>query len=79
MLDFRLAPLSEEDLDNIWFYSVRTWSVEQAEKYIDKIMVICAICPESVKNAHGGGIKGYHLKTVISPAPTLTILSILVI
>ena len=29
----RLAPLAEEDLEDIWTYTARTWSVDQADRY----------------------------------------------
>ena len=30
---YRLSPLAEADLENIWDYTVETWSVDQAEIY----------------------------------------------
>jgi toxin ParE1/3/4 len=30
---YRLRPLAEGDLEDIWFYTLRTWSLEQAESY----------------------------------------------
>ena len=29
----RLAPLAEADLESIWLYTFRTWSLEQADLY----------------------------------------------
>lgn len=29
----RLAPLAEDDLEDIWTYTARTWSVDQADRY----------------------------------------------
>ena len=29
----RLAPLAEADLEDIWLYTFRTWSLEQADLY----------------------------------------------
>jgi toxin ParE1/3/4 len=31
--EFRLTPLAERDLEDIWYFTVETWSQEQAEKY----------------------------------------------
>lgn len=31
--EFRLTPLAERDLEDIWYFTVDTWSSEQAEKY----------------------------------------------
>lgn len=30
---YRLAPLAEADLEEIWLYTARTWSMEQADSY----------------------------------------------
>jgi len=32
-LTFRLSPLAESDLEEIWFYTFQQWSVEQADDY----------------------------------------------
>jgi toxin ParE1/3/4 len=34
---YRLSPLAERDLEDIWRYSARTWSVEQADRYVNGI------------------------------------------
>lgn len=30
---YRLSPLAEADLEEIWLYTFRQWSLEQADKY----------------------------------------------
>jgi toxin ParE1/3/4 len=30
---YRIAPAAEADLEDIWAYTVKTWSAEQAESY----------------------------------------------
>lgn len=35
MGSYRLARRAESDLEDIWDYTENTWSVEQAEKYLD--------------------------------------------
>ncbi len=30
---YRLSPLAETDLENIWLYTFKTWSLEQADSY----------------------------------------------
>lgn len=32
MAEYRLTPAAEDDLESIWTYSVRQWSVEQADR-----------------------------------------------
>jgi toxin ParE1/3/4 len=36
--EYRLSPAAESDLDDIWRYSAETWSVEQADRYIDGLV-----------------------------------------
>lgn len=35
--EYRLSPSASDDLDAIWDYTVRIWSVDQAENYIRAI------------------------------------------
>jgi toxin ParE1/3/4 len=35
---YRLAPRAIEDLDDIWRYSAETWSIPQADQYIDELV-----------------------------------------
>jgi len=30
---YKLSPLAEADLEEIWFYTFKTWSLEQADTY----------------------------------------------
>ena len=34
----RLSPLAENDLESIWLYTFKEWSLEQAEKYCGDII-----------------------------------------
>ena len=36
---YRLSPLAEADLEEIWLYTFRQWSVEQAEEYHNSIIM----------------------------------------
>jgi toxin ParE1/3/4 len=38
MVDYRLSPRARNDLETIWGYSFDKWGVEQANRYIDKII-----------------------------------------
>lgn len=35
---YRLAPRALDDLDGIWRYSAETWSIEQADQYVDELV-----------------------------------------
>ncbi len=37
-LAYRLSPLAESDLEDIWLYTYRQWSLEQADEYHQSIM-----------------------------------------
>lgn len=37
-LQYVLSPMAEEDLEHIWTYTAREWSVEQAETYTNDII-----------------------------------------
>ena len=38
MARYRLTPLAEKDLEDIWRYSCETWSATQADRYFADIM-----------------------------------------
>jgi len=35
---YRLSPLAENDLEDIWLYSFQSWSLEQADNYVANIL-----------------------------------------
>lgn len=37
-LTYRLSPLAESDLEEIWLYTFREWSLEQADGYHQSVM-----------------------------------------
>jgi toxin ParE1/3/4 len=37
--DYRLSPLAEADLEDIWLYTFKTWSLEQADSYQADLVV----------------------------------------
>jgi toxin ParE1/3/4 len=38
MGDYRLSPRAKGDLEEIWTYSVRQWSIEQADRYTNDLI-----------------------------------------
>ena len=34
---YRLAPAAEADLEDIWLYAARNWSIDQADRYTDAL------------------------------------------
>jgi toxin ParE1/3/4 len=47
VLELRLTPLAEADLEDIWHYTAQEWSEAQAERYIDTLLrsfdTLCAM------------------------------------
>ena len=50
---YRLAPASRHDLENIWQYTSRNWSVQQADRYLamledsfDQLLAMPELAPE---------------------------------
>lgn len=37
LAELRLSPAAEADLEDIWLYTARTWSAEQADRYLDAL------------------------------------------
>jgi len=37
---YLLSPLAEADLENIWLYTFKNWSLEQADSYINDIVTV---------------------------------------
>lgn len=35
--EYRLTPKAKEDLENIWLYTLETWGVKQANRYIENL------------------------------------------
>jgi len=38
MAEYRLTPRAEQDLEQIWRYTVEQWSTAQAEKYVGSLL-----------------------------------------
>ena len=37
-MKFILSNEAENDLENIWFYTFQTWSINQADEYLNRIV-----------------------------------------
>ncbi|MDP3439109.1 MAG: type II toxin-antitoxin system RelE/ParE family toxin [Azonexus sp.] len=51
MAEYRLTPAAEGDLESIWTYTVRQWSIEQADRYIDALTAAFAELADAPKSA----------------------------
>jgi toxin ParE1/3/4 len=48
---YRLSPLAERDLEDIWLYTFENWSAEQADRYHNQIIT-------AIEGLAGGGRQG---------------------
>jgi toxin ParE1/3/4 len=51
MSEYRLTPAAERDLEDIWTYTLKNWGLEQANHYIDRLMVVFDALSQSPKTA----------------------------
>lgn len=51
MADYRLAPAAENDLQTIWVYTHQQWGADQADRYIDALVVAFAELANSPTSA----------------------------
>ena len=63
MRSVRLAPLAEHDLEDIWTYTARTWSVDQADRYLAGIIeALDALAHGDRAGRDAGDIRPGYLK-----------------
>jgi len=39
--EYRLRPKARADIENIWNYTCRTWSIQQARHYLNELRDVC--------------------------------------
>ena len=63
---YRLSPLAEGDLENIWVYSLQNWSLEQADKYqVDLVDAIQMLAEGDKKGRVTDEIRPGYLKYAV--------------
>ena len=66
-LTYQLSELAEKDLENIWDYTFKHWSIKQADKYINQIIKqIDKICSNPEIGRSISGIKLKHRMSKIN-------------
>jgi toxin ParE1/3/4 len=51
MVEFRLSPAAESDLESIWSYTNERWGTKQANRYTDKLTAAFDTLAKSPKSA----------------------------
>lgn len=63
--EYRLSPLAETDLENIWSYTVKTWSWEQAEKYHFGFLHVFDALAKNLVKGRNADIRNGYLKYAV--------------
>ncbi|WBU64272.1 type II toxin-antitoxin system RelE/ParE family toxin [Paracoccus aerodenitrificans] len=61
---YLLTPLAETDLEEIWLYTARRWSPEQAEIYTNDIIDACEDLVSGRKSGRPVAIRDGYFKTM---------------
>ena len=59
---YRLSPLAETDLENIWLYTLENWSPEQADRYQGQIAAAIEALAAGVKNGRPVTVREGYFK-----------------
>src|SRR4051794_20999673 len=59
---YRLSPLAEIDLEEIWLYTLRNWSPDQADRYHGQIMAAIEGLAAGVKTGRPVTIRAGYFK-----------------
>ena len=65
MVSYRLSPLAESDLEQIWLYTLNEWSVNQANRYYDQIMDTIEELASGQKQGRKVDIRDGYLKYAV--------------
>lgn len=65
MASYRLSPLAESDLEQIWLYTLNEWSLDQANLYLDQIMDAIEELASGRKQGRKLGIRDGYLKFAV--------------
>lgn len=65
MASYRLSPLAESDLEQIWLYTLNEWSLDQANRYYDQIMDVIEELASGQKQGRTVDIREGYLKYAV--------------
>lgn len=65
MASYRLSPLAESDLEQIWLYTLNEWSLDQANRYYDQIMDTIEELASGQKQGRTVDIRDGYLKYAV--------------
>ena len=59
---YRLSPLAQTDLEDIWLYTFENWSLEQADRYQNDVMAAIAELAQGTRTGRPVGIREGYFK-----------------
>ncbi len=62
MAAYRLSPLAESDLEDIWFYTLERWSVSQADSYHAGIIAAIEKLASGERHGRSADVRDDYLK-----------------
>ena len=62
---YRLSPLAEADLESIWLYTLKNWSLEQADHYQNEIIAVIEKIARGIKTGRPVNIREGYLKYAV--------------
>ena len=57
---YRLSPLAEADLEEIWLYTLKHWSMEQADTYHHDLVAACEGLAAGTRQGRPSVLPGVH-------------------
>ena len=63
--EYRLRPLAEDDLENIWLYTFKNWSLEQADLYVRDIIANLEDLAAGRKAGHAVDIRDGYFRHAV--------------
>ena len=59
---YRLSPLAQADLEDIWLYTLENWSLQQADRYQNEIMAAIEALAHGIKTGRPVDIREGYFK-----------------
>lgn len=59
---YRLSPLAEADLEDIWLYTYKHWSLTQADQYHRELIVAIELLVKGIKTGRKADIRDGYWK-----------------
>ena len=59
------SPLAQQDISDIWDYTVETWGLDQADRYTDDIEATCDHLASGTKRGREVDIRAGYLKYLV--------------